>query len=445
MVETQEECEIHGEDDDDLLELGSEVEEEDYNYDEDEEAAAAKYEEEWQQQAGEEEDERGSRAPAACGGECSIQPDDVGNKQTAFTRSQTGSDDVVGLTRAAATAEDTIPWMIAELHSPDAEQVVEHGSRDDDASAAPEAICKRTRAHYSLVDMSLEELETFLQEPDEKDYFPNVNDQEEYQKFLAAVLEEGAAPDRSDMRHDSSVQEEEDEDDDDGDFVAEVEEALESDQEGSAAAEESGVGEPSSRSRHMVVTREKRRQRSRKRRVLCVDTGRLLRPLIPFAGSKKSGDLVRAAATGGVGGNVGHSAASRSSSKLPANGFTAHQIGQLHCLVHEHVQLLIQVFALSILEPSRQQIAIDTHKMLVEMAERRSAVLSWKKSAFPDFCFRPPYIHPSVTEDCSCLSGGGNSSSHDVLGWLQTSDADNADEDDDCGSSPSQTCKSFSV
>lgn len=82
--------------------------------------------------------------------------------------------------------------------------------------------------------------------------------------------------------------------------------------------------------------------------------------------------------------------------QAPVNGFTAHQIGQLYCLIHEHVQLLVQVLAMSTLEPGREQIALDTHCMLMELVEKRESVLSWKKSAFPDFCFRPPYTHSSL-------------------------------------------------
>jgi len=37
--------------------------------------------------------------------------------------------------------------------------------------------------------------------------------------------------------------------------------------------------------------------------------------------------------------------------------------------------------------------------MLTEFVDKRDEVLSWKKTPFPDFCFRPPYIHPSVSEN----------------------------------------------
>ncbi|KAH9550582.1 hypothetical protein CY35_10G079500 [Sphagnum magellanicum] len=95
----------------------------------------------------------------------------------------------------------------------------------------------------------------------------------------------------------------------------------------------------------------------------------------------------------------------------PAVGFTAHQLGQLYSLMHEHVQLLIQVFALSILEPAQQQTAIETHHMLVDLMQSRDWMLMWKKTAFPDFCFGLPFIHPSVVVDNSNSNSSSSSSS----------------------------------
>jgi hypothetical protein len=51
--------------------------------------------------------------------------------------------------------------------------------------------------------MSLDQLETFLQESDEEDYFQNVDDEEEYWKFLAAVQE------KIDMQEDENKEEKE--------------------------------------------------------------------------------------------------------------------------------------------------------------------------------------------------------------------------------------------
>jgi hypothetical protein len=94
----------------------------------------------------------------------------------------------------------------------------------------------------------------------------------------------------------------------------------------------------------------------------------------------------------------------------PAVGFTAHQLGQLYSLMHEHVQLLIQVFALSILEPAQQQTAIETHHMLVDLMQSRDWMLMRKKTAFPNFCFGLPFIHPSVVVDNSNSSSSSSSS-----------------------------------
>jgi hypothetical protein len=55
---------------------------------------------------------------------------------------------------------------------------------DDDE----DAICKRTRARYSLASFTLDELETFLQESDDEDDLPNVDDEVECRKFLLRLF-----------------------------------------------------------------------------------------------------------------------------------------------------------------------------------------------------------------------------------------------------------------
>nr|CAD1819468.1 unnamed protein product [Ananas comosus var. bracteatus] len=54
-----------------------------------------------------------------------------------------------------------------------------------------DAIFKRTRARVSLANYTLEELETFLQESDDDGDLQNIDEEEEYRKFLAAVLLDG--------------------------------------------------------------------------------------------------------------------------------------------------------------------------------------------------------------------------------------------------------------
>nr|ACM45448.1 DUO pollen 3-like protein [Physcomitrium patens] len=269
----------------------------------------------------------------------------------------------------------------------------ERSNRIQEEQDLVDAISKRTRAHYSLADMSLDQLETFLQESDEEDYFQNVDDEEEYRKFLAAVQENVGAQDGGSKE---KVIESSESEDEDADFEVEIEEALESDIEESL----DGISRKRKRARR-PVTREKRRKReSLQNRVLLSGRSKApLRPLLPCARNVSVSNRSRFSI-----GSAARPWITNTKIHPLVCGFTAHQIGQLYCLMHEHVQLLLQVYVMCKLEPTMQQTAVDTYRMLMELVEKREAVLSWKRCAFPDFCFRPPYIHPSVAEDgVSCF------------------------------------------
>ena len=188
------------------------------------------------------------------------------------------------------------------------------------------------------------------------------------------------------------VEEESESEDEDADFEVDIEDALESDLEEGL----DGEGQKRKRGRR-PETREKRRQRAKlQNKVRLLGLAKApLRPLLPYVGSMPVNASVAERS------KIMAEKANKSwplvvKTQAPVNGFTAHQIGQLYCLIHEHVQLLVQVLAMSTLEPGREQIALDTHCMLMELVEKRESVLSWKKSAFPDFCFRPPYTHSSL-------------------------------------------------
>ncbi|KNA06475.1 hypothetical protein SOVF_180670 isoform A, partial [Spinacia oleracea] len=79
------------------------------------------------------------------------------------------------------------------------------------------------------------------------------------------------------------------------------------------------------------------------------------------------------------------------------NGFQPYQIGQLHCLIYEHVQILVQVYSLSVLEPSRQHIASQTKGLLAELLHKRDLVLAWRNGPYPTSCFLPSCTFPSVS------------------------------------------------
>ncbi|XP_010322513.1 uncharacterized protein [Solanum lycopersicum] len=249
-----------------------------------------------------------------------------------------------------------------------------------------DAICKRTRARYSLASFTLDELETFLQETDDEDDLQNVNDEEEYRKFLAAVLHGGDG--NSGNIQDNENVDDEDEDND-ADFELEIEEALESDLDEHLKddiEEYEAVG-------RRPKTRQTRRQRSsleNKNKILGL-SDRPLRPLLPYLPSSPY-------SVHGAKGMM------PPSSLLPANdgfvnGFTPHQIGQLHCLIHEHVQLLIQVFAVCVLEPAKRHIASNVGELISQMLRKRDEVLANRSVPYPSFCFFSPYVCPSVSDE----------------------------------------------
>ncbi|KAF4372537.1 hypothetical protein F8388_027210 [Cannabis sativa] len=267
-----------------------------------------------------------------------------------------------------------------------------------------DAICTRTRARYSLRSFSLDELETFLQETDDEDDLQNVDDEDEYRKFLAAVLQGGDVD--SHLTHENEIVDEDE--DNDADFEIELEEALESDLDENTKEKTEGVYEKGGR---RPETRQNRRQKSNVqcKKNLATPTKRPLRPLLP---------------------NIPVSSFSTQDRKMPeaassclsfpvkaghANGFTPRQIGQLHCLIHEHVQLLIQIFSLCVLDSSRQHVAAQVQKMIVEMLHKRNEVLAWKTESYPTTCFSPPYLISSVPYDGpKFLLGTLESSSNNV-------------------------------
>lgn len=236
-----------------------------------------------------------------------------------------------------------------------------------------DAICMRTRARYSLASFTLDELETFLQETDDEDELQNVDDEREYRKFLAAVLQ--GVDDAQNLKGIENVDDEDEEND--ADFDLELEEALESDPD-----------EIDERSK----TRLNRRQKaSLDHGKVSGQSNRPLRPLLPFSsvGSFPTYDGKHLLP------NISPPCVPPVNNSL-VNGFTPHQIGQLHCLIHEHVQLLIQIFSICVLEPAKGHIATELQKLILEMLHKRDEVLSWRRIPYPTFCFFFPYIHPSL-------------------------------------------------
>ncbi|KAL0794051.1 hypothetical protein Bca101_065428 [Brassica carinata] len=244
----------------------------------------------------------------------------------------------------ATTQVESIP-KVSPPHPP-------QGSKEEEED---DAICKRTRARYSLESFTLDDLEAFLQETDDEDDIPNVDDEEEYRKFLAAVLHSGDADDAEEVH---SVHD--DDEDNDLDFEIELEEALETDDDEPTIPEKlTGDG-----TKQRPVTRQKRRQntsfhRSRIDSPSEQATNRLLRPILPVVQPVRM--LLPAPP---------ESLASSSAGNSRIGGFTQSQLGELRCLIQDHLQLLIQVYSLCVLDHSRKHIGTQVQGLISEMIQQ---------------------------------------------------------------------------
>ncbi|KAL5974445.1 hypothetical protein ACLOJK_031110 [Asimina triloba] len=277
---------------------------------------------------------------------------------------------------------------------------------------AEDAICRRTRARYSLANFTLDELETFLQETDDEDDFHNANEEQEYRKFLAAVLNsDGDAAGDGDgnavaAAAAAAAAAGDDDEENDADFEVEIEEALESDEDVGG-----GGRQPETRQkwREKVSSRSKKKKKNRK---LLGQGNAPLRPLLPSVSNVQIAPLMLPPL---------RPLSAVESRPQPFTqpdqmmGFTPHQIGQLHCLIHEHVQLLIQVYSLSVLDPSKQQVANDVERLLSEISGRRDEAVARGSIPYPSFCFRPPYLWPSVSNQET------DQSTHSLAAQLESS------------------------
>ncbi|KAK8939456.1 hypothetical protein KSP40_PGU018018 [Platanthera guangdongensis] len=266
---------------------------------------------------------------------------------------------------------------------------------DDDGGDDDDAICRRTRARHSLADYTLEELETFLQESDDDDDLHNVTTKKSTTSFLLLFLLEG---DGDVQVGQERVPFDEDEEND-ADFEIELEEALESD-----ADETSGCITEHQIKQLVEIripeTRQKKRlkETAKERKFVSGQSKTSLRPILPYTSNSQRPPFPSFAWQMPSTNHFSHCSTSVPGADL-INGFTAYQVGQLYCLIHEHVQLLLQIFFCFVLDPSRQLVANDLQKLISEMIERHEMALSWRKNHYPLHCFQSPNLHNSLQVD----------------------------------------------
>ncbi|KAF7094225.1 hypothetical protein CFC21_096552 [Triticum aestivum] len=249
-----------------------------------------------------------------------------------------------------------------------------------------DAICRRTRARYSLANYALDELETFLQESDDDGDLQNVDEEEEYRKFLSAVLSGGG-----DGTQPCQGDETQDEDENDADFELEIEEALESDG-GENVENDKNINGRNKKDGHRPQTRKKRPESSRAVNHQQESTKPNLRPIVPnfsptpqVPGQYPSQNI-----------NVPSSSSSATGAAV-VKGFTDEQLGQLHILIYEHVQLMIQTFSLCVLDPSKQRVAADVKKMIVELVGYRDQALARKNTIRQQFYFEGQHLRSAIS------------------------------------------------
>ncbi|CAM8967750.1 unnamed protein product [Rhodiola kirilowii] len=195
-------------------------------------------------------------------------------------------------------------------------------------------------------------------ETDDDDDFPNVDDEEEYRKFLAAVLLGGDGDGMGDQEN-QTVDDEDEDEENDADFELEIEEALESDLDERINRKE----------KDETGRRPETRQNKPKKASSVKDSGHLqnvqrhFRPLVPIMPSAPISLL---------------SAMDRTSiqpclSSSPENAVTS-----------------------AVFDPARQQIALQVQGLIMDLIDKRNQALAQRREPHPYFCFGPPYVHPSV-------------------------------------------------
>jgi hypothetical protein len=184
-----------------------------------------------------------------------------------------------------------------------------------------------------------------------------------------------------------------DEDENDVDFELEIEEALESEPEEPVdnvinEGQSKGCGaqrRPETRQKKRMESSSSSSRNNRSDQAAVLNKTVLLRPLVPYVPPGQ----VTVPSVPAVPGHL--------------FGFTGQQVGQLYVMLHEHVQLLVQVFSVSVMDPAHQQVAAVTQNLLKEMVAKHEEALTGKTVAFPGSCFVAPHIHSSM----SCNSANG--------------------------------------
>ena len=276
---------------------------------------------------------------------------------------------------------------------------------DSDDESENRGVARRTRAHVSLADIDLDYIESMMPLPDEGDMgFQFHDDDEEYANFLSAInldFEVGGAGDAAgggekNARRPLATLRDDDDDDDDDDYAnvdpkaARVERRARRYQAANAPILAAATELPDPQKRHTKRKEYVYRYQSKldrpeyKERPVwstVVTRNARLRAEAAAAAAAAAKNGTAPGLAGGPGAKTGTAAIVGPA--LPRAEFTRAQIGALHAMISDHVQLLLTTFARGAwdIDPVANGAAQRACKLLGQMLETVKARLIAKDAA----------------------------------------------------------------
>ena len=293
---------------------------------------------------------------------------------------------------------------------------------DSDDESENRGVARRTRAHISLADIDLDYIESMMPLPDEGDMgFQFHDDDEEYANFLSAInldFEVGgdaAAGGEKNARQPLATLRDDDDESDDDDYAnvdpkaARVERRARRYQAANAPILAAATDLPDPQKRHTKRKEYTYRYQSKldrpeyKERPVwstVVTRNARLRAEAAAAAAAAAKTGIAVGHAGGPG--VAAGPAALVGPALPRAEFTRAQIGALHAMISDHVQLLLTTFARGAwdVDPIANAAAQRAHKLLGQMLETVRARLMAKDAAKD-----PPHVDACFARAAATAAG----------------------------------------
>ena len=287
---------------------------------------------------------------------------------------------------------------------------------DSDDESENRGVARRTRAHISLADIDLDYIESMMPLPDEGDMgFQFHDDDEEYANFLSAInldFEVGGdaagGGETNARRPPATFRDDDDDESDDDDYAnvdpkaARVERRARRYQAANAPILAAATDLPDPQKRRTKRKEYTYRYRSKldrpeykERPVWSTVVTRNAR-LRAAAAAAAAAAAKNGTAPGAAGPGAAAGPAALAGPALPKAEFTRAQIGTLHAMISDHVQLLLTTFARGAwdIDPVANAAAQRAHRLLGQMLETVKARLMAKDAAkdppHAEACFAPP-------------------------------------------------------